>query len=114
MTPVFLCALDDVPDGGSAGFAAGEAGEFGFRNGVMLIRRGGEVFAYENSCPHTGAPLDFTPGRFLTRDGGHILCAVHGALFRIEDGHCVSGPCAGGALRPVSISIIEGAVHLND
>ena len=34
-----------------------------------------------------------------------ILCATHGALFRIEDGHCLSGPCVGESLTPLPVSI---------
>jgi nitrite reductase/ring-hydroxylating ferredoxin subunit len=30
-----------------------------------------------------------------------IQCAHHGALFLIENGECVTGPCAGQSLRKV-------------
>jgi nitrite reductase/ring-hydroxylating ferredoxin subunit len=36
---------------------------------------------------------------FLDAAGEHFVCATHGALFRIGDGHCVSGPCQGDALQ---------------
>jgi len=89
---VALCSLDDIEDGQSAGFAVDlNAG----RIGVMVIRRGDTVHTYINSCPHIGTPLDFKPGQFLDTAREHILCSTHGALFRINDGHCISGPCAG-------------------
>src|SRR5437879_10074 len=94
----FLCRLADIPDGGGKGFWFGEDTA---RFGVFLIRLGDTVWAYANSCPHRGTPLDWLPDRFLDRDGHHILCATHGALFRIADGFCVSGPCAGASLRRV-------------
>jgi len=97
-----LGRLADVVDGGSAGFVA-ETEEG--RVGLLVIRRGDQLFAYVNRCPHIGAPLDFRPGQFLTRDGAHILCANHGALFRIEDGYCITGPCARQSLTPVDIRI---------
>lgn len=104
-----LCRLGDIADGGAAAFTA----ELGGRpTAVMALRRGGHVFVYVNSCPHIGAPLDMPPGRFLSLDKTHILCSNHGALFRIEDGHCVWGPCAGRALAPVAVSIAGEAVHL--
>ena len=51
--PVFLCRLDEMEDPGSKGFENID-GEKPF----FLVRRGDEVFAYRNSCPHYGAPLD--------------------------------------------------------
>ena len=105
MTEHALCPLDDIADGGSAGFEI--AGKL-----VMAIRQGDTVFAYVNSCPHVGTPLDMWPGRFLTRDGEYILCATHGALFRIEDGHCVAGPCVGRGLTPIEARVANGVVNI--
>jgi nitrite reductase/ring-hydroxylating ferredoxin subunit len=75
-----LCRLDDIPDGGARGFA-GATGAF---TGLFAIRRGQQVFAYVNSCPHIGVPLDWAPDRFLSTDRSRIVCAMHGAEFRIE------------------------------
>jgi nitrite reductase/ring-hydroxylating ferredoxin subunit len=38
-----------------------------------------------------------------------IQCALHGALFRIEDGYCLYGPCQGASLHPLPLRQ-EGAV----
>ena len=65
-----------------------------------------------NSCPHTGGPLDWVEDQFLDLDRRHILCATHGALFRIEDGHCLAGPCKGKGLTAVAIVVAEGEVRL--
>lgn len=105
-----LCALHDIADGESAGFAV-ERGD-GSKIGVMVIRQGDEVFLYENSCPHIGTPLDFTPGQFLDIDRAYIICSTHGALFRIGDGHCVSGPCAGDSLTPIAGFVRDGDVFV--
>jgi nitrite reductase/ring-hydroxylating ferredoxin subunit len=32
------------------------------------------------------------------------LCHQHGALYRLNDGKCVSGPCAGESLTPVTVT----------
>jgi len=80
----------------------------------MAIRRGDDVYVYVNSCPHLGTPLDFTPGRFLSLDKTHIVCATHGALFRIGDGYCVSGPCAGKSLQTAPFKIHDGFILLSD
>ena len=97
-----LCRLAEIPDPGSRGFD--------FRDGdalrsVFVVRAGETLRAYENACPHTQGPLDWVPDQFLTREKDLILCATHGALFRIDDGHCLSGPCVGESLRRLPLSI---------
>lgn len=97
-----LCRLEDIPDDGSAGFIAIVDGE---RARILAIRKGSNVYLYVNSCPHIHAPLDFTPGQFLNVEKTMILCSTHGALFRIEDGHCVEGPCAGKHLTKIACAV---------
>lgn len=63
----------------------------------------GRQYAYRNSCPHTGAPLNWQPNNFLNFEGDLIQCALHGALFRIEDGVCLHGPCLGRQLERVAL-----------
>jgi len=104
-----LCALDEIEDGGSAGFAVAKPD--GAMIGVMVIRQGDKVFVYENSCPHIGSPLDFEPGQFLDLDREFIICSTHGALFKIEDGFCISGPCMGDNLTPIKAECRDGAVY---
>jgi nitrite reductase/ring-hydroxylating ferredoxin subunit len=101
-----LCALADIPDGGSAGIEAA-----GLGRGYLALRRGASVFVYVNSCPHIGAPLDFRPGQFLNLEKTHILCSLHGALFNIEDGRCVAGPCAGDRLQAVATVVRDGILY---
>jgi nitrite reductase/ring-hydroxylating ferredoxin subunit len=52
------------------------------------------------------------PDRFLSADGSHIICATHGAEFRISDGECVYGPCMGDRLEAVMIQINDGTVFV--
>ena len=100
-----LCRLDELADPGGRGFAVDGAE-------IFLVRRGRLVAAFVNSCPHTGGPLDWVPDQFLDHERRHILCATHGALFRLEDGRCLTGPCAGDRLTPVAIEVIDGVVRL--
>ena len=104
-----LCALEDIEDTGSAGMTAEIDGA---ERPLILVRRGEQVWAYVNSCPHIGLPLDFKPGWFLSLDRKFIHCANHGALFRIEDGVCVAGPCVRQWLTAVPVEIREGEVFL--
>lgn len=99
-----LCRLDDVPEGESRGFPPAPGGF----TGLFAVRRGGHLFVYVNACPHVGLPLDIQPHRFLDAEGRLIVCAAHGARFRVEDGHCVQGPCAGQALEAVPTRLGPG------
>jgi len=93
-----LCALSDLDATGAKGINL--AG-----TGIFVVRSGGDVFGYVNSCPHIGVPLEMEPDEFISDFGEEIICSTHGARFRIEDGECVSGPCTGDVLEPVAVKI---------
>ena len=68
------------------------------------------LFAYVNKCPHTYSPLDWKPGTFFNSTNEALQCSTHGALFRIYDGFCFSGPCNGKYLEPINIFLKKGFV----
>jgi nitrite reductase/ring-hydroxylating ferredoxin subunit len=109
--PLILCALDDLADPGSRSFSIGE-GDWPLRG--FLVRRGAQVFAYINRCPHAGHPLNLRLDRFLTADGALILCNSHGAMFEIDTGVCVAGPCPGQSLRRIPVRVENGQVVLDE
>ena len=98
-----LCPLASLADPGARNFVLqiGDAYFHGF-----VVRKGQAVHGYVDRCPHAGFPLAQQLDAYLTRSGGLIQCSWHGALFRIEDGACVGGPCGGARLTnwPVKIS----------
>jgi nitrite reductase/ring-hydroxylating ferredoxin subunit len=100
-----LCRLDDLPVGESKGFAHAADARYA---DILVIRTQTGVYAYRNRCPHTFAPMEWEPDQFLDLTGTVIQCGIHGALFRIEDGYCVSGPCARQSLPPVAVTIRDG------
>ncbi|HYM02347.1 MAG TPA: Rieske (2Fe-2S) protein [Stellaceae bacterium] len=104
-----LCRADDVPEGGGRGFSFGTGSDL---RAIFVVRKGGALFAYDNSCPHMGTPLNFLPDQFFDRERAHLLCSTHGALFRVEDGLCLDGPCLGKRLRRVDVAIEQGDVVL--
>ena len=104
-----LCSVLDIPDGGSNGFSTQTS------DGRLLyiaVRKKNKIFVYKNVCPHTGMPLDYQPGKFLTADGKLIQCSTHGAKFNIKNGFCISGPCKGDRLVPVRTKICSGKIFL--
>lgn len=99
--------LADIEDPGCREFEIGE-GDWPFRG--FVVRRGDEVFAYQNFCVHVGHPLNWRPNDFLTNDGQRIVCASHGALYDIASGDCAGGPCRGRSLRRVDVEVRDGVV----
>jgi nitrite reductase/ring-hydroxylating ferredoxin subunit len=106
---IVLCRFEEIPDGGCKGFLIGAGAA---ERELFGVRRGACVFVYENTCPHTGAPLDWQPDVFLDVEKRFIQCATHGALFRIEDGYCVHGPCIGRHLTALPARVVDGQVWL--
>ncbi len=100
-----LCAASLIAEGHSKGFEV---------NGQRLfaVRKDGVVHVYENRCPHRQIPLEWLPDQFLDISGSLIQCATHGALFLIDSGECVAGPCAGQALRALHCRERDGIIWL--
>ncbi|MGD1880674.1 MAG: Rieske (2Fe-2S) protein [Kiloniellaceae bacterium] len=100
-----LCRLDEIADGEARGFVLGSGDDALL---IFVVRQGDSAYAYRNACPHQNTPLDWggfrDDGHFISFDSGNILCATHGAEFRVEDGFCLWGPCAGYSLQAVEIS----------
>ncbi len=101
--PLELCLVEDIPDGGARGFDLGAAYE---PREIFLMREGAAVFAYINSCPHLGTPLEMVDDQFVN-DEGYIVCSTHGALFEPQNGLCISGPCFDDYLSRAQIRIEE-------
>lgn len=74
----------------------------GEQESILLYRDQRGLRAWLNVCPHEGRRLDYAPGKFLV-DGDRLVCAAHGATFKLADGECVAGPCRGSSLRAVPV-----------
>ncbi|MBC9249463.1 MFS transporter [Pseudomonas alcaligenes] len=92
---ILLCAPETLAEGQSRGFAVA-----GLQ--LLAVRRDGHVYAYRNRCPHRGLNLEWRADDFLDASGSLIQCAHHSALFLIESGECVTGPCAGESLQAIA------------
>ncbi|MCW3838083.1 Rieske (2Fe-2S) protein [Sphingomonas canadensis] len=104
---VALAPLAAVADGAARNFVLEmKAGRFhGF-----VVRRGDAVFGYVDRCAHIALPLAHQLDDYLTPDGRLIRCHWHGALYRIEDGACVGGPCPGTRLIPWPVAVVDGMI----
>ena len=104
-----LCAFEELPELGSRGFQSEDSNP---PLNIFLVRRYSEIFAYENVCPHTQGPLDWQPDVFLDPDQAYIQCASHGALFEIDNGLCIYGPCQEESLIALNCYVENGWVHI--
>jgi nitrite reductase/ring-hydroxylating ferredoxin subunit len=104
-----LCALADIPDGGTLNFPSDDPAA----PGLFAYRRDEEVRVYVNSCPHLGLPLDIAPGMFLSADASHFICATHWAQFDPATGACVAGPCLGEHLEQMRTAIEGGTLSIS-
>jgi nitrite reductase/ring-hydroxylating ferredoxin subunit len=105
-----ICHLDDLADPDSRAFSLlhHDTAIEGF-----VVRCGERVTAFVNSCPHTGATLNWNPHQFLDVAGEFIQCSMHGALFRLNDGFCVRGPCVGQSLLSLRVTLQQGVIWVN-
>lgn len=105
-----LCHLNQIPDGTARGFDPLKQG----RDTLFIVRQGHLLRAYLNDCPHwPGSPMAWKKNEYLTTDGSHIICYGHRALFDIQTGFCLSGPCAGQSLLAIQLCIDEeNVVHI--
>jgi nitrite reductase/ring-hydroxylating ferredoxin subunit len=109
-TEVKVGQLSELENPGCREFSIGD-GDWPFRG--FVIRQGDDVFAYQNFCVHVGHPLNWSPNNFLTKDKTAIICASHGATYRIDSGECFAGPGAGKTLRKVDVSVRHGVIYVS-
>ena len=93
-----VCRLADIEDGG--GLAVEVEGVE-----LALFRRGGEVFALENACPHRGGPLAFGDLR-----GHTVYCPLHAWPFDVRTGRCLEFPET--AARTFRVRVQGGEVRV--
>lgn len=102
---VTLAPLASIADGSARNFVLQlRAGRFhGF-----VVRHGASAFGYVDRCPHAGLPLAQQLDDYV--EAGHIRCTWHGALFRVDDGACVAGPCVGQRLVAWPVAVSDGMI----
>ena len=107
MGSVAIClpfVITEIADPGSQAFALELETE---KLEGFVVRKGLRIVAYLNRCPHLGVSLNWAESGFLNYDEQLIQCAMHGALFTIEDGRCLWGPCLGENLKRLELETNE-------
>ena len=104
---ISLCHINDIDDNQSKGFSIEG-------HSLFAVKKYSQIFVYLNSCPHLGVQLEMVPDQFLDSSHSLIMCAMHGALFRIEDGLCISGPCLDQALSSIPFEIVDQHICISE
>ncbi len=100
-----LCHINDIPEDDSRGFS--------YRGlNIIAVKKNGQLYLYQNSCPHLGIPLEWQEHQFLNHDKSLIQCNTHGALFTIDTGACISGPCEGSHLQQIHYCVEKDYLFL--
>jgi len=73
---------------------------------ILLVKRGEQIFATTETCPHLGGPL--SEGKLV---GNAIECPWHGSRLALDDGSIVNGPTAFPA-RCFDVRIREGEIQV--
>jgi nitrite reductase/ring-hydroxylating ferredoxin subunit len=84
----FLCDPNSIEEDSSKGFTLGS-------HSIFVVKKDGLLHVYKNQCPHLNIELEWQPHQFLDSENYFIQCSTHGALFEVDTGLCVSGPCMG-------------------
>jgi nitrite reductase/ring-hydroxylating ferredoxin subunit len=104
---VTLCHTAEIEEGTSRGFEV--TGKY-----LFAVKKDDQLHVYYNYCPHLGTPLEWQEDQFLDSDGALIQCSTHGALFLIEDGLCIAGPCKGKHLKRITHTVGNGYLMVSN
>lgn len=105
-----LCKTSDIEDPGSKSFELKIKRK---TQSIFVVHKDGKFYAYYNKCPHTGATLEWQEDQFLDLDKALIQCATHDALFMIDSGECIAGPCSGDSLQSLPLIIESDQIILD-
>lgn len=76
----------------------------------FIVRKGDQLHGYVDRCAHMPVPLAQKLDGYLTPDADLIQCSWHGALYTIDGGECVGGPCVGSRLLPWPVKLLNGVI----
>jgi 3-phenylpropionate/trans-cinnamate dioxygenase ferredoxin subunit len=74
---------------------------------VMLCRSGGELYALDDLCPHSGARLALG-----SLAGRIVACPLHGARFDLATGACLSPRMGLAAVVAHEVRVVDGWIEV--
>ncbi len=88
-----LCKLGDLKENAGSKFVING-------NEILVVKSGNLIYGVEPICPHLGS--DLSRGR-VNCDAKTVKCPLHGAVFDIASGTCLSGSygCDGDTFPPI-------------
>lgn len=104
---IYLCSLQELTHTQSKGIYLEDG------RALLIVKRNESLFVYMNRCPHRLVYMESKPDQFLDASGHFIECSSHGALFEIDSGLCVSGPCIKQSLSRIDFSIDNDAIYIS-
>ncbi len=108
-----ICDADSFAPGAAKDFRLSRIDENGETRPfpIVVIRTAAnEYVGYANACAHKSVMLNAGNGKFFSQDKKFLECGQHGALYEIETGLCVDGPCKGKSLKPIALAVIDDEV----
>lgn len=81
---------------------------------LVILQHNNAYHGFINSCPHRNVPLDWDNNQFFDADHDLIQCSTHGALFLINTGECIYGPCLGQHLTKIQLFIRDESIYWMD
>ncbi|TWB89389.1 Rieske-like 2Fe-2S protein [Bradyrhizobium macuxiense] len=107
-----ICGFNDISSRRAMGFHLMIVGEDGKHRpwSIIVVRWGKKVLGYLNKCPHNDVNLDWERNEFFDPYGIRLMCGKHGSTFELGTGRCIDGPCKGGELTPVALTVLDGDI----
>ena len=81
---------------------------------AIVLRHGGQVYAYLNQCVHMVRRLDCMHDAVFDAQREHLRCSMHGIVYDLATGESQSVLCSGERLQPLRSTEIDGQVYLVD
>lgn len=106
-----ILKLEDIPNHGAIVVDIWPNGDL---VSTIVARKNTDIYCYLNRCPHAGWPLENFTGSFIFTPNHEIVCAAHGAIFDVTNGHCLGGPGHGKPLQKFPITINDGFIQIGD
>jgi nitrite reductase/ring-hydroxylating ferredoxin subunit len=81
---------------------------------AILLRHGGQVYAYLNQCVHMVRRLDCMHDAVFDAEHEHLRCSMHGIVYDPTTGESLSVLCSGERLEPLRSAELDGQIYLVD